>query len=266
VFFFRSFKSVVRKTNWSVPFHLRQHFSVPMRGLRDQFLCYGRLIYETRPPYYLSIARTLILKYLCQIINELRKRETSRGRCFAKISSLQCPPELLQSTCGTLYPERSLGHSYLHHKLEWIWQIGIDNDILKLSSTHLFELSKFYYLLVSTNKIDLDFCRLLPKTLDLLPAIAAWQLPLAEWQSSANNTTRTGRGDTTAAVSESTSRLYTSTSVSSWKAIVLIPVPASDSRTSSAWYSRTLRMRRGPNTNNCTKSPIWRKPSKSSKF
>ncbi|KAG1904231.1 uncharacterized protein F5891DRAFT_35605 [Suillus fuscotomentosus] len=49
-------------------------------------------------------------------------------------------------------------------------------------------MSYFYCFLVGTNTSSAYFCRLPPTTLDLLPAIAAWQLPLAEWQHSANNT------------------------------------------------------------------------------
>jgi hypothetical protein len=57
-----------------------------MRGLRDPV----SMLWETYlrdPTSLLSIiiiARTLILKYLCQIINELRKRGTSRVQCFAR--------------------------------------------------------------------------------------------------------------------------------------------------------------------------------------
>jgi hypothetical protein len=47
----------------------------------------------------------------------------------------------------------------------------------------------------------------------------------------------------------------------SWKAIEVIPVAASESATSLAWYSRTPRIRRGPNTNDCTTSKIWRNPA-----
>lgn len=57
---------------------------------------------------------------------------------------------------------------------------------------------------------------------------------------------------------------YTSSAVDSstrsLKAIVAMPVPSSDLATSSAWYCRTLRMRRGPITNNCMNVAIWRKP------
>jgi hypothetical protein len=46
----------------------------------------------------------------------------------------------------------------------------------------------------------------------------------------------------------------------SWKTIEFISMSASESATSFAWYSRTLRMRRGPNTNICTPNEIWRLP------
>jgi len=43
----------------------------------------------------------------------------------------------------------------------------------------------------------------------------------------------------------------------SWKAIVVMPVPSSEVATSLAWYSRMLRMRRGPSTNICTTVTNW---------
>ena len=47
----------------------------------------------------------------------------------------------------------------------------------------------------------------------------------------------------------------------SWKTIEFMLVSASESATSFAWYSRTLRMRRGPITNICTTTKTWRTPS-----
>ncbi|KAG2064663.1 hypothetical protein BDR04DRAFT_1162324 [Suillus decipiens] len=44
----------------------------------------------------------------------------------------------------------------------------------------------------SADKIHIDFCRLLPEALNLLPAVAAWKLPSAEWQTSAYNTSAMG--------------------------------------------------------------------------
>jgi hypothetical protein len=46
----------------------------------------------------------------------------------------------------------------------------------------------------------------------------------------------------------------------SWKTIEFMLVSASESATSVAWYSRTLRMRRGPNTNICMTAKTWRPP------
>jgi hypothetical protein len=46
----------------------------------------------------------------------------------------------------------------------------------------------------------------------------------------------------------------------SWKTIEFMLVSASESAMSFAWYSRTLRMRRGPNTNICTISKTWWPP------
>jgi hypothetical protein len=47
----------------------------------------------------------------------------------------------------------------------------------------------------------------------------------------------------------------------SWKIIEVMQVSAWDPATSSAWYSRTPRMRRGPSTNICTPYRIWEAPS-----
>jgi hypothetical protein len=47
----------------------------------------------------------------------------------------------------------------------------------------------------------------------------------------------------------------------SWKTIEFMLASASEPATSFAWYSRTLRMRRGPNTNICTTVKIGRTPS-----
>jgi hypothetical protein len=40
----------------------------------------------------------------------------------------------------------------------------------------------------------------------------------------------------------------------------VMAVAESESATSLAWYSRMLRIRRGPNTNDCTISEIWNNP------
>jgi hypothetical protein len=47
----------------------------------------------------------------------------------------------------------------------------------------------------------------------------------------------------------------------SWKTIEFMLASASEPATSFAWYSRTLRMRRGPNTNICTTIKIWKTPA-----
>jgi len=47
-----------------------------------------------------------------------------------------------------------------------------------------------------------------------------------------------------------------------WKAIVDMPIPVLEFTTSSAWYSRTLRMRRGPSTNICTNETVSVTPPK----
>jgi len=51
-----------------------------------------------------------------------------------------------------------------------------------------------------------------------------------------------------------------------WKVIVLNSVPASEFTTCLAWYSRMLRMRRGPNTNNCMNLAIEAMPTKLAEF
>ena len=48
----------------------------------------------------------------------------------------------------------------------------------------------------------------------------------------------------------------------SWKTMEPMPIPASELATSSAWYSRTLRMSRGPSTNICMIEAISRTPKK----
>jgi len=54
--------------------------------------------------------------------------------------------------------------------------------------------------------------------------------------------------------------LLVDTCTRSWKTIEFILVSALDSARSLAWYSRTLRMRRGPNSNLCTLEEIWKAP------
>jgi len=51
--------------------------------------------------------------------------------------------------------------------------------------------------------------------------------------------------------------LLVGTCTRSWKTTEFMLVPASELVTSLAWYSRTLRMRRGPSTNICTGNKIW---------
>jgi hypothetical protein len=52
------------------------------------------------------------------------------------------------------------------------------------------------------------------------------------------------------------------TCMRSWKAIEVMAVPSSDLVTRLAWYSRTPRMRRGPNINVCTTRVNWITPTK----
>jgi len=54
--------------------------------------------------------------------------------------------------------------------------------------------------------------------------------------------------------------LLVGTYTRSWKTIEFMLVAASELATSWAWYPRTLRMRRGPSTNICTSTKIWRAP------
>jgi hypothetical protein len=54
------------------------------------------------------------------------------------------------------------------------------------------------------------------------------------------------------------------TCMRSWKAIEVMAVPSSDLVTRLAWYSRTPRMRRGPNINICTTRVNWIAPTNTS--